>query len=172
MPTEQGTYTCRYCEEAVDSSDDESVSYHATKCAGGDPFGERILNYLDGNLAATEPDTVPLISPQFNLLLYIVPKGRASKEPIIDRYTRRMAAALHQASSEGLPRWRGLHICVCGAMSANHDFRLPSGKITNSLCVHYLAHHRKEVSEEELRRVIEEPVGEMEPTPEILLSPS
>jgi hypothetical protein len=111
-----------------------------------------------------------------NGLLYIEPKNKASETPVIDGYTRRMAAALNKAviggwdggSSERSWRtgdgWRGFHLCVCGAVSSSHDFLLSNGLVTNSLCVHYLARHRDEVPESELAKVMQLPDEEMEPT--------
>jgi hypothetical protein len=116
-------------------------------------------------------------------LLYIEPKRTASEEPIIDAYTRRMAAALARAVSGGWggggdaqsfrvgDGWRGFHLCVCGAVSSSHDFQLSNGMPTNSLCVHYLARHRDEVPESELAKVMQLPDEEVEPTPEQVSPP-
>lgn len=118
-----------------------------------------------------------------NGLLYIEPKNKASETPVIDGYTRRMAAALNKAviggwdggSSERSWRtgdgWRGFHLCVCGAVSSSHDFLLSNGLVTNSLCVHYLARHRDEVPESELAKVMQLPDEEVEPTEEQVSPP-
>jgi len=82
-------------------------------------------------------------------MLYIVPKNSPSEEPIIDKLTMKMVAALRKAT---LPNRRslGFHTCVCGAMSDSTDFILLNGLRTNSLCVHYLAYHRAEIEDGEL----------------------
>jgi hypothetical protein len=42
------------------------------------------------------------------------------------------------------------HSCSCGAISDPVNHVLPDGTLTNSLCVHYVAYHRHEVSAFEL----------------------
>ncbi len=64
-------------------------------------------------------------------------------------------------------RW---HECVCGARSCS-DYRLPNGELTNSLCVHYVAHHRTEVSSKQLAKVETFTWGEVEPYDEELQGP-
>lgn len=85
------------------------------------------------------------------LLLFIHPTQQGAAAPLIDRLTRKMTAAFRQARLKG--GYRGTHWCVCGARSTNCDYNLPNGEMTNSLCVHYLAHHRPEVPPEQLARV-------------------
>jgi len=74
----------------------------------------------------------------------------------VDEYTRRMAGALRVAELDPwLKRTRGHHTCVCrmDSSNSNHYVRTESGHlITNSLAVHYLAHHRSEVPEGELAK--------------------
>jgi hypothetical protein len=45
------------------------------------------------------------------------------------------------------------------------------GKLTNSLAVHYLAFHRKDVPESELVKIGNLPFGEADPTEEQLQKP-
>jgi hypothetical protein len=106
-------------------------------------------------------------------LLFIEPRNPASAEPVVDDLTKRMAAALNdgvggtgdtQASFRPGGGLRGWHDCVCGACSSNQNYLLSDGQVTNSLCVHYLAHHRGEVPESELRKVRSLPSYEAEPT--------
>jgi hypothetical protein len=106
-------------------------------------------------------------------LLFIEPQGPASAEPVIDELTKRMAAALNdsvggtgdtQANFRPGGGWRGWHDCVCGAASSNKNYLLSDGQVTNYLCVHYLAYHRGEVPESELRKVRDLPGYEAEPT--------
>lgn len=58
--------------------------------------------------------------------------------------------------------YRGFHICGCGEMSGNHDIRLPSGHLTNSLAMHYLEFHRDDVPAEEIIKLIELPLASPE----------
>jgi len=103
-------------------------------------------------------------------ILFIEPDLPPSPEPVLDRYTRKMAAALRE--SESVNPTRGFHICSCGAPSSNVEHSIPMTPCyTNSLCVHYLAHHREEVPEEELRKVDELPFEEVDPIPDELWSP-
>ena len=67
--------------------------------------------------------------------------------------------------------YMGIHLCICGACSEAYNYLLPNGEITNSLCVHYLAFHREEISEEQLDRVKSLGDGEEDPTPEELCFP-
>ena len=72
-------------------------------------------------------------------LLFIEPIHSASSTPIVDHITRRMAAAFRAARPDTEGFYLGLHKCVCGAYSTNFNYYLPSGHLTNSLCVHYVA---------------------------------
>ena len=86
-------------------------------------------------------------------LLFIEPSAEASAEPIVDEATRKMTAAFRR--SESTPwGFGGVHSCICGAASEAHDYFLPGGWITNSLCIHYLAYHRDAVPETELQKVM------------------
>jgi len=103
-------------------------------------------------------------------LLYIEPAQPASTEPVLDHLTRKMAAAFRKAR---LSEWGscGVHECVCGAHSTSRDYRLPNGEVTNSLCVHYVAHHRSEVPAGQLARIEAFTFGEAEPPAEQLQGP-
>jgi hypothetical protein len=87
-----------------------------------------------------------------NGVLYIEPEQLPSQEPVIDELTRGMAAAFRKATKG--EHYRGFHVCECGAHSASCDYTLPGGALTNSLCVHYLAYHRAEVSRAQLAKVL------------------
>src|SRR5262245_22363123 len=104
------------------------------------------------------------------MLLFIEPQQPASPTPVIDQITRRMCAAFRKARASAYV-FCGYHRCVCGAISGDHDFHLPNGDVTNSLCVHYVAHHRSEVPREELARIGAFRFGEVEPTPQELQKP-
>ena len=67
--------------------------------------------------------------------------------------------------------WMGFHPCSCGADSTGQDSLLPNGEITNSLCIHYLAFHRDEISQEQLDRVNALDCGEEEPDAKELNAP-
>jgi hypothetical protein len=111
-----------------------------------------------------------MIKPQG--LLFIEPTQPELATPVIDNLTRRMAAALQRSRSGTWQGdrfdvgngWRGWHTCSCGAMSGNHDLLLANGMVTNSLAVHYLAKHRLEVPQAELRKVLTLPAEESQPT--------
>lgn len=96
-------------------------------------------------------------------LLYLNPKQVGTREPVIDRATRRMTAAFRQAKKKRIG-YCGVHRCICDARSECYDYNLPNGMQTNSLCVHYLAHHRKEIPRSVLRFVQALEFGEADPT--------
>jgi hypothetical protein len=108
-------------------------------------------------------------------LLFIVPGQHASPLPVVDGITRKMCAAFRKAKQSDYG-YGGVHECYCGAASSSCDYNLPSGDLTNSLCVHYLAHHRAEVDEGQLAAVENFRFGEDQPSekelqgPEFLLS--
>ncbi len=101
-----------------------------------------------------------MINP--NGILYIEPSAKTSVDPVIDELTRKMTAAYRQ--SKPGPGYRGVHFCACNAASDNCEHELPNGIKTNSLCIHYLAHHRDEVPAVELEKVRLLDCGEAEPT--------
>ncbi len=102
-------------------------------------------------------------------ILYIEPSARVSLHPIVDQLTRKMTAAFRR-SIPG-PGYRGFHVCSCGVFSSNCDYKLPNDQITNSLCIHYLAFHREEIPETELKKAGRLDYGEEEPTAEELKAP-
>ena len=102
-------------------------------------------------------------------MLYMEPRQAPAIKPIIDSRTRKMTAAFRQAS-EG-DHWMGWHTCSCGAESSSCDFILPNKEETNSLCVHYLAWHRDEVSALQLQKVEALDCGEVYPNLDELASP-
>lgn len=102
--------------------------------------------------------------------LYIEPTQPPSESPVLDSLTRRAAFALSRCRmGQG---WRGFHTCACGAQSSanEHILRAIIGEIeTNSLMVHYLAHHRAECPTLELQALeLILPKDELEPTPLML----
>lgn len=102
-------------------------------------------------------------------ILYIEPSVATSAEPVIDELTRKMVAAYRKGQSG--PRYRGFHVCACGVFSDNTDYTLPNDEQTNSLCVHYMAFHRDEVPEAQLRKVAALDCGEEEPNEKELSTP-
>ncbi len=88
-------------------------------------------------------------------------------EPIVDSLTRKAAAMFnHHIRPEPGRHSFGVHTCSCGANSDSKEWTLTfEGKKyrTNSLAVHYVACHRREVPERELRLIESFPYGE-EPT--------
>ncbi len=96
-----------------------------------------------------------------NTLLYIEPENESTKLTI-DEITMKMFNAIMNHTKVGIllngklienDNWRGFHFCVCDEMSSCNDYLLPSGHITNSLCVHYVAFHRDEVPKEDLIKI-------------------
>ena len=114
-----------------------------------------------------------------NGLLYIEPRLPPRPTPLVDELTCRMVWSLRAATDTGTlsgttfrkgDAYRGWHTCSCGAGSSNVDYLLPSGEVTNSLCIHYLAYHRHEIPPEQLARVAALPVvGTELPTEEELV---
>jgi hypothetical protein len=104
-----------------------------------------------------------------SFLLMIELAGAPSREPVIDSLTRAMAGALNFAK-EGSSRYRGIHQCTgrgCVASSDNTDHYVSASTgefMTNSLAVHYLAHHRAEVPANEIDKVASLLADPAEPT--------
>lgn len=150
------------------------------------------------------------------LLLFIEPKNKASKKPIMDSLTRKMTASLrlgiggaemdedkcdkmatsiddcfakskhdYRSYVIEIPTsskynfvvnngWMGLHPCTsCDykVSSDSHNYSLSNLEVTNSLCIHYLAFHRDEISKDQLQRVAALFDGEEEPTEDELKYP-
>jgi hypothetical protein len=103
-------------------------------------------------------------------LLFIEPLQLAVPTPVIDSITRRMCAAFRIARPSDYA-YGGVHSCYCGATSSACDYHLPSGELTNSLCVHYIAHHRADVPRQDLLKVEAFNFGETEPNEQELLGP-
>ncbi len=103
-------------------------------------------------------------------LLFIEPTRPASIAPVLDAITRRMCAAIRESRPSDYAS-AGIHTCCCQANSSCTDHILPRGEVTNSLCVHYVAHHRDEVPEHELALVERLDSGEAEPDDQELLGP-
>lgn len=98
-------------------------------------------------------------------LLMIEPTGTPTSEPLVDDLTRRMAGAL--TCAEKIRPTRGWHACTGRGCQANSDnvTHMVEGYATNSLAVHYLAHHRDEVPHGELAKVAALNGPDAEPTP-------
>lgn len=100
-------------------------------------------------------------------LLYIEPSIESlSNFPLIDFITRKITASFRK--SKHCCDWKGLHGASTGVCSTSHDYSLSDGKIVNSLCIYYLAWHRTEVPENQLKIVSRLKDGEEEPTAEEL----
>lgn len=92
-----------------------------------------------------------MIIPDDYHVLFIEPKKAASKEPVQDKLSARMREAMKYARRS--QPYFGVHQCVCGERSDAFDWLLHTGQKTNSLAVHYLEYHRKEVPRSELKKV-------------------
>jgi hypothetical protein len=67
--------------------------------------------------------------------------------------------------------YAGFHQCNCGAGSASCDYHLAGGELTNSLCVHYVAHHRVEIPPSDLARIERFALDAADPTDDELQGP-
>lgn len=88
-----------------------------------------------------------------NGFLMIEPSKRGNTA-MYDWATCRVAALLNSAR-EGT-HWRGWHNCVCGAASGCCDLIVKIGDReykTNSLAVHYVACHRDEVPDDQMKLI-------------------
>lgn len=86
-------------------------------------------------------------------MLFIEPQNKDLPEyPTYDELTTKVSRALNKSAQNGV-YYKGVHFCKCGASSTNYDLILPNGQITNSLALHYMAYHRDEVPEYELKKV-------------------
>jgi hypothetical protein len=104
-------------------------------------------------------------------LLFIHPKA-ASPMPVIDTLTRKMAGAW-KAHEHGMSEYRGFHRCTgCDAESDNRDHFVVivtgARLLTNSLAIHYLAHHRADVPRDELAKVASLAAEEVDPPAKLL----
>ena len=97
-----------------------------------------------------------------NLLLFIEPKQKRSKEPIIDNITKKMTASLRK--SKVINTSFGKHKEICGCISSCAERELRNGERTNTLAIHYCAFHRNEISKEQIKRIENLHDGEEEPT--------
>lgn len=95
-------------------------------------------------------------------ILMVEPEHDATP-PVLDVFTRKITAAWRDATTDERRRYRGFHLCRCGAMSDNADHYI-DGLLTNSLCVHYVACHRFDLSPAEMEKVAALTHGEAEPT--------
>lgn len=103
-------------------------------------------------------------------LLYLNPSGGIEAEPVIDDLTKKITAAFRMSVENGI-KWRGYHMCTCGACSTNTDYILPDPYQTNSLAIHYVGLHRSEVPEDQLEIINAFSVDPVEPTLEELKYP-
>ena len=104
-------------------------------------------------------------------LLYIEPKASEKlQNPIEDELTQLMEMALSKSKrgaanysdlkdtgdsfQEG-NAWKGIHRTDCGQGSANCDFLLENGMITNSLAPFYLKWYRYSIPENDMKKIEE-----------------
>lgn len=84
-------------------------------------------------------------------LLMIEPKDQFKEEAVDDELTAKMERLFNKAKPVMV--WKGCHTAADRMKSDNCDYILPSGHITNSLCVHYMRYHRSEVPRSELTKL-------------------
>lgn len=97
------------------------------------------------------------------VILYFEPKNNKSSVPVIDDLTIKMFNAFKAYNATGIVNNKyqfiqgistmGTHECICGERSHAKDYLIENDYIVNSLCVHYLALHRDEVSQEDIDKV-------------------
>jgi hypothetical protein len=109
-------------------------------------------------------------TPSKRKILFVEPQAAPSPRPILDSITRKMCAAFRHATQSEYA-YGGVHQCLCGATSSCCDHFLPDGTMTNSLCIHYVAHHRPSVPSQELRLIPAFEWGEAEPNDRELSGP-
>jgi hypothetical protein len=89
-------------------------------------------------------------------ILFVEPERPPLAQPLLDWTTRTMAACWRRAHPGAA--YKGFHVCSCGACSSSQDHYLPGlegdAARTNSLCVHYLAYHRHDLTPDELGKAI------------------
>lgn len=103
-------------------------------------------------------------------LLYIEPSPeQKGKIAINDEYTSLFRLALSEAKlgksnfkETGVPeefkegnKHRGTHKCADGMESTQQDYLLPTGLITNSLCMYYLMFYRMAISKNDWDKITE-----------------
>ncbi len=106
---------------------------------------------------------------KFLLFMEPTPEQR-SGTAINDEYTNLLRVALSDAKigksnfkdTSGNPvefkegnKHRGTHKCSDGIISGQQDFLLPTGLITNSLCVHYMLFYRMAISKNDWDKIAE-----------------
>lgn len=117
-----------------------------------------------------------MTEPSSKSILFIEPALPANREPVIDELTKKMTGAFRQTIPGFLHNGEimnvataGFQQCSCGAISDAVNHVLPDKSAeTNSLCIHYIAHHRDEVPDFELQKVASLTYGEEDPTIEEL----
>ena len=99
-----------------------------------------------------------MIALNNNALLMIEPSTIEPKttDVINDELTLKAKTVWENCSYNIARAYRGVHRCTCGIMSDNYDYQTPMGRLTNSLMVHYIMHHRSSVPKEEIIKLEEE----------------
>ena len=90
-----------------------------------------------------------------NVALMMIEPQEAATEPIDDVWSWRAIDVMDRCT-KGEGRYRGIHTCVCGKPSTNYDLITPQGRTTNSLLVHYVEQHRREIPNSELIKLYAE----------------
>ena len=95
-------------------------------------------------------------------ILYIKPQYNPSPKPLIDIFTVKVFNAYMNHIEYGCldnnlnfvrsVRTNKFYKC-CSASVLAYDYVLPNGQFINSLCVHYIALHRDEISKNELDKI-------------------
>lgn len=131
---------------------------------------EEVFGKIWRQIRADKPKYPTTLEEEEAMILMITPSAKTSATPLVDELTRKMTAAWRRRRTSEYA-YRGIHICACGVNSDNRDHWVGDNLLTNSLCIHYLAFHRQDISQEELDKARSLPYGEESPTQEELHPP-
>ncbi len=95
-----------------------------------------------------------MVSEDEKHILFIEPDRAASPSPIAvtDDLTRKVDYILSFAKPQEV-HYLGWHETRCGKQSANYNFDLPNGFITNSLAPYYVQHYRLKIPAAEVIKI-------------------
>jgi hypothetical protein len=105
-------------------------------------------NFSDDYLLMIEPDKEDYKKDETK---HIETHSVFSNCVVWDDLTRTAESVFEQAEENR--RFRGVYQCICGEMSDNIEWVLPTGHITNSLMIHYISSHRPEVPKSEIKKL-------------------
>lgn len=84
----------------------------------------------------------------------MIEPGQRTVEPVNDPISKVAYEVYKMAKPREGHAYKGFHVCSCGQPSDNQDWIMPDGRITNSLVVHYVMFHRKDIPRAELAKLL------------------